>query len=237
MIKSLFSRLMDYTPGTTEIVPSLAESLTVSPDGLTYTFKLNPQGQVLQRPRGSRRPTSNIRSSARSIPRPRGPAPASSARSSARTRWRAGTATTISGIETPDDDTVMFKLTPARRDLPPCAGDQLLLRRAQGSRRGGRRRFRQEAGRLGRVQAGGMGDRPAPRLLTQPRFYFRDRPKLDGFTVEIGQEPLVAILRLQKGEVDIAGDGIPPAKYPGNQELARRARTSSSMASSSRPAI
>ena len=43
--------------------------------------------------------------------------------------------------------------------------------------------------------------------------YFRDRPNLDGFRVEIGQEPLVAILRLQKGEVDIAGDGIPPAKY------------------------
>ena len=43
--------------------------------------------------------------------------------------------------------------------------------------------------------------------------YFRDRPYLDGFKVEIGQEPFVAILRLQKGEVDIAGDGIPPAKY------------------------
>ncbi|MBV8664078.1 MAG: hypothetical protein JO107_13360, partial [Hyphomicrobiales bacterium] len=43
--------------------------------------------------------------------------------------------------------------------------------------------------------------------------YFRDRPNLDGFRVEIGQEPLVAILRLQKGEVDIAGDGVPPAKY------------------------
>jgi ABC-type transport system substrate-binding protein len=43
--------------------------------------------------------------------------------------------------------------------------------------------------------------------------YFRDRPNLDGFKVEIGQEPIVAILRLQKGEVDIAGVGIPPAKY------------------------
>ena len=43
--------------------------------------------------------------------------------------------------------------------------------------------------------------------------YFRQRPNLDQFTIEIGQEPLVAILRLQKGEVDIAGDGIPPAKY------------------------
>ena len=30
---------------------------------------------------------------------------------------------------------------------------------------------------------------------------------------EIGQEPLVALLRLQKGEVDLAGDSIPPAKF------------------------
>ena len=40
MIKSLFDGLMDYKPGTTELVPDLAESYEVSPDGLTYTFKL-----------------------------------------------------------------------------------------------------------------------------------------------------------------------------------------------------
>ena len=40
MIKSLFSRLMDYEPGTAKLVPSLAESFEVAPDGLTYTFKL-----------------------------------------------------------------------------------------------------------------------------------------------------------------------------------------------------
>ena len=55
---------------------------------------------------------------------------------------------------------------------------------------------------------------PGQRLVfSRNADYFRDRPYLDGFKVEIGQEPLVAILRLQKGEVDIAGDGIPPAKY------------------------
>ena len=40
MIKSLFSRLMDYEPGTANLVPSLAESFEVSPDGLTYRFDL-----------------------------------------------------------------------------------------------------------------------------------------------------------------------------------------------------
>jgi peptide/nickel transport system substrate-binding protein/oligopeptide transport system substrate-binding protein len=46
-----------------------------------------------------------------------------------------------------------------------------------------------------------------------PSYYVKDMPKIDSFTVEVGQEPLVALLRLQKGEVDIAGDGIPPAKF------------------------
>src|SRR6185295_13916703 len=40
VIKSIFDGLMDYKPGTTELTPDLAESYTVSEDGLTYTFKL-----------------------------------------------------------------------------------------------------------------------------------------------------------------------------------------------------
>ena len=30
---------------------------------------------------------------------------------------------------------------------------------------------------------------------------------------EVGQELIVALLRLQNGEVDVPGDGIPPAKF------------------------
>jgi ABC-type transport system substrate-binding protein len=40
MIKSLFDGLMDYKPGTTELIPDLAESYGISEDGLVYTYKL-----------------------------------------------------------------------------------------------------------------------------------------------------------------------------------------------------
>jgi ABC-type transport system substrate-binding protein len=44
--------------------------------------------------------------------------------------------------------------------------------------------------------------------------YFRAGvPYLDKITFEVGQEPLVALLRLQRGEVDMLGDPIPSAKF------------------------
>ena len=44
--------------------------------------------------------------------------------------------------------------------------------------------------------------------------YWREGiPYLDSVRFEVGQEPIVALLRLQNGEVDVPGDGIPPAKF------------------------
>ncbi|HEV8391226.1 MAG TPA: ABC transporter substrate-binding protein, partial [Dongiaceae bacterium] len=39
-IKAVFDGLMDYKPGTSELVPDLAESFDISDDGKTYIFHL-----------------------------------------------------------------------------------------------------------------------------------------------------------------------------------------------------
>ena len=38
--KPIYNRLIEFERGGTKTVPGLAESFTVSDDGLTYTFKL-----------------------------------------------------------------------------------------------------------------------------------------------------------------------------------------------------
>ncbi|WP_269931026.1 ABC transporter substrate-binding protein [Aminobacter sp. HY435] len=39
---TVYNRLLEFKPGTTEPIPGLAESWTISDDGLEYTFKLRP---------------------------------------------------------------------------------------------------------------------------------------------------------------------------------------------------
>src|SRR5262245_15777071 len=40
--QAIYNRLVQFKPGTTEIVPALAESWDISEDGREYTFRLRP---------------------------------------------------------------------------------------------------------------------------------------------------------------------------------------------------
>ena len=50
-------------------------------------------------------------------------------------------------------------------------------------------------------------------FVRNPDYWQKGIPHLDKITFQFGQAPIVALLRLQRGEIDIAGDGIPPAKF------------------------
>jgi ABC-type transport system substrate-binding protein len=212
MIKSLYSRLMDYEPGTANLVPSLAESYEVAPDGLTYTFKLR---KGVKFSNGREVVASDVKYSIeRAVdPKTQGPGAGFFGAINGFGDLTGGKATGLSGIEAPDDSTVIFKLSrPDATFLHVLAINFASVVPKEAVDAAG--------GDFGKKPVGSgtfvLKDWTIGQKLVfekNPAYYVADVPKIDSFTVEVGQEPLVALLRLQKGEVDIAGDGIPPAKF------------------------
>ena len=212
MIKSLYSRLMDYEPGTPNLVPSIAESFTVSPDGPTYTFKLRPSVKFSN---GRAVVASDVKYSIeRAVdPKTQGPGAGFFGAIQGFEAVTGGSATTLSGIATPDDATVVFTLSrPDATFLHVLAINFASVVPKEAVEAAG--------GDFGKKPVGSgtfiLKDWTIGQQLVferNPDYFVKDMPHIDKFTVEVGQEPLVALLRLQKGEVDIAGDGVPPAKF------------------------
>ncbi|MEX1108060.1 MAG: ABC transporter substrate-binding protein [Dongiaceae bacterium] len=212
MIKSLFSGLMDYAPGTTELVPDLAESYQISEDGLTYTFKLRDGVKFHN---GRALTSGDIKYSIERTVNPETQSPGQGffASIAGFDAMAAGEATELSGIATPDDDTVVFTLSAPNATflhvlainfsfaVPKEAVDEYGADFA--THPVGTGAFKLTEWTLGQ------------RLVFErnPDYHHAGLPYLDKITFEVGQEPTVALLRLQRGEVDVLGDGIPPAQF------------------------
>ena len=212
MINSLFSRLVDYKPGTTELGPSLADSYDVSDDGKVYTFKLHPGVKFTN---GREVTAADVKwSIERAVnPKTQGPGAGFFHSIVGADKMTAGTAETMDGITAVDDHTVKFTLSqPDATFLNVLALNFASVVPKEAVEAAG--------GDFGKHPVGSgaftlkewtIGQRLV--FVKNPDYFIKDRPHVDSFTIEVGQEPLVALLRLQKGEVDIAGDGIPPAKF------------------------
>ena len=108
MITSLFSRLMAYKPGTTELVPSLAEGFEVAPDGLAYTFRLQPGVKFTN---GREVTAADVKYSIeRAVnPKTQGPGGGFFGSIVGADKVADGTAETMEGIEAVDGRTVRFR--------------------------------------------------------------------------------------------------------------------------------
>jgi len=212
MINALFSRLVDYKPGTTELGPALADSYDVSDDGKIYRFKLHPGVKFTN---GREVTAADVKwSIERAVnPKTQGPGAGFFHSIVGADKMTAGTAETMDGITAVDDHTVKFTLSqPDATFLNVLALNFASVVPKEA--------VEAAAGDFGKHPVGSgaftlkewtIGQRLV--FVKNPDYFIKDRPHVDSFTIEVGQEPLVALLRLQKGEVDIAGDGIPPAKF------------------------
>lgn len=212
MINALFSRLVDYKPGTTELGPALADSYDVSDDGKIYTFKLHPGVKFTN---GREVTAADVKwSIERAVnPKTQGPGAGFFHSIVGADKMTAGTADTMEGITAVDDHTVKFTLSqPDATFLNVLALNfaSVVPKEAVEAANGDFGKHPVGSGAF-TLKEWTIGQRLVFRKNAD--YFVKDRPHVDSFTVEVGQEPLVALLRLQKGEVDIAGDGIPPAKY------------------------
>ena len=224
VIKSIFDGLMDYKPGTTELEPDLAESYTVSDDGLTYTFTLR---QGVKFHNGRPLAPADVKYSLERAVNPATQSPGGGYFSAIEgyDALAGGKASELSGVRVVDDKTVSITLTrPDATFLHLMAINFAYVVPKEEVEKAGADWGKQPVG-TGAFKF--VEWQPGQRIVLE-RFkdYFRAGvPYLDKITYEFGQDPTVAVLRLKNGEVDIVGDGIPPAQFaeimsdPANKEL------------------
>jgi len=224
VIKSIFDGLMDYKPGTTELEPDLAESYTVSDDGLTYTFKLRGgvkfhNGRVMT--------SADVKYSFERAVNPATQSPGGGyfGMIAGYDDAAAGKTADLSGVETPDDKTVIFHLTrPDATFLHLMAINFGYIVPKEEVEKSGADFGKMPVG-TGAFKFVEWVPGQSITLERNKDYYKAGTPYLDKITFEFGQDPTVAVLRLKKGEIDIVGDGIPPAQFaeiqadPANKDL------------------
>jgi ABC-type transport system substrate-binding protein len=205
--------LVRWNDENTEIVPALAESYTVTEDGLVYTFVLR-EGLLFAD--GSALTTEDVKWSFERLLNVQTASPTAYmfAAISGTTAFQNGEATEVSGIQIVDDLTITFTLDlpvwslMQRFALPPgfivsqegvaAAGDQFGIQPL------GAGPFMLESWQPGVIISG----------TRNPNYYMADSVFFDRFEMQLGVEPSVGILRMEAGEADIALDFVPNSEYP-----------------------
>ncbi len=212
VIKSVFDGLMDYKPGTTELVPDLAESYDVSADGLTYTFKLR---HGVKFHNGREMTAADVKYSLERTCNPATQSPGAGYYGALKgfDDFQAGKATGLAGVVAVDDYTVKIELSRPDSTL-------LHLMALNFSFVVPKEVVEAEGPDFGHKPVGTGAFKVTEWTtgqsitLERNKDYFKPGvPKLDKINFQIGQEPVVNLLRLQKGEIDFPGDMIPPAKF------------------------
>jgi ABC-type transport system substrate-binding protein len=212
MIKSLFDGLMDYVPGSTTLRPGLANSYEVSNAGQTFVFKLKAGVKFHN---GREMTANDVKYSLDRVTNPATQSPGAGFFASIQGFDAAmdGSATSLSGVKVIDPLTVQIDLSrPDATFLHVMALNfaSIVPQEAVEAAAGDFGKHPVGTGAY-KLEEWTLGQRL---IFAKNADYWREGvPYLDQVMFEVGQEPVVALLRLQNGEVDVPGDGIPPAKF------------------------
>jgi peptide/nickel transport system substrate-binding protein/oligopeptide transport system substrate-binding protein len=211
-IKLVFDGLLDYDEGTT-IMPRLAESLpSVSADGLTYTFKLRKGVKFTN---GREFVADDVVYTITRVLDPKTGSPGAGffVGIQGSQEFMDGTAPSVEGVKALDASTVQFTLaSPDVTFLNKMALNFAFIVPKE--------EVEKEGENFGHKPTG-----TGPYMLKEwksgeflafernPNYFFEGRPYIDKITIPVGVAPDVALLRLEKGEIQIMGDPPPGADW------------------------
>ena len=211
-VKMVFDGLLDYD-ATTNLTPRLAEKMPdVSSDGLTYTFKLRP-GVKFQN--GRELVADDVVYTINRVINPKTTSPGSGFYLGIKGAQDVvdGKATAVEGVKALDKYTVQFTLTkPDVTFLNKMALNFAYIVPKEEVDKAG--------ANFGHAPVG-TGPftlkewKPGQYLVFErnPNYFYEGLPYLDKITIEVGVEPDVALLRLEKGEIQLMGDPPPGADW------------------------
>ena len=212
MIKALFNGLMDYAAGTYDLEPDLAKSFTISPDGKIYTFKLREDVKFHN---GRKLTAADVKYSIERAINPKTQSPGQGFFWSIKgfDEMVAGKTTELSGMTVIDPYTLKIELSsPDATFLHVMAINFAFAVPKEDVEKWGQDFGKHPVGTGAfKMREWKLGQRVV--YDRNPDYYKTGLPRLNEIVFEVGQEPTVALLRLQRGEVDILGDGIPPARF------------------------
>tara|TARA_R110002072_G_scaffold70452_1_gene170018 strand:+ start:570 stop:2210 length:1641 start_codon:yes stop_codon:yes gene_type:complete len=212
MIKSLYDGLMDYEPGTTELRPGLAESYEISDDGMVFTFKLRDGVQFHN---GRVMTADDVKFSLDRVTNPKTQSPGAGFFGSIAgyEAISSGETESLSGVKVIDDQTVEITLSRPDATFLHVMGLNFASVVAKEAVEAAGADFGKTAMGTGAFKLADWTIGQKLIFAKNENYWREGLPYLDTVTFEVGQEPIVALLRLQSGEVDVPGDGIPPAKF------------------------
>lgn len=218
IIKSIFSRLLDYEPGTTNLVPDLATEMPkISADGKTFEFTLRDDvnfhnGRLLV--------AEDVKYSIERAVNPKTQSPGAGFFASIEgfDAASSGKSTDISGITVNSPTSITFKLSrPDATFLHVMAINFASVVPKEDAEKFGPDFGKNPVGSGAfKFTSWALGQKLT--LDKNTDYYREGLPKLDQINFEVGVDPTVALQRLKNNEVDILGDSIPAANYIAEKE-------------------
>jgi len=218
IIKSLFSRLLDYEPGTTNLVPDLATEMPkISADGKTFEFTVRDDVKFHN---GRLLVAEDIKYSIERAVNPKTQSPGAGffASIDGFDAASSGKSTDISGITVNSPTSITFKLSrPDATFLHVMAINFASVVPKEDAEKFGPDFGKNPVGSGAfKFTSWALGQKLT--IDKNADYYREGLPKLDQINFEVGVDPTVALQRLKNNEVDVLGDSIPAANYIAEKE-------------------